>query len=96
MPQYKTENYDSNQTLLELIRSLAHEKNATPAQISLAWILCKKPYIIPIPGSRKLERIKENGESADIILTSEEVRKIDESLERLPQPEVFDGSTIKR
>lgn len=96
MPQYKAENYDSNQTLLDLIRGLANEKNATPAQISLAWILCKKLYIVPIPGSRRTERIKENGTSADIILTSDEVKKIDQSLNRLPQPEVFGGSAIKR
>lgn len=96
MPQYKAENYDSNHALLELIRGLANEKNATPAQISLTWILCKKPYIVPIPGSRRTERIKENGESADIILTSEEVKTIDKILDRLPQPEVFGGSAIKK
>lgn len=58
MPQYKTENYDANQELLEYVRELAAEKNATPAQISLAWMINKKPYIVPIPGSRKVDRTR--------------------------------------
>jgi aryl-alcohol dehydrogenase-like predicted oxidoreductase len=61
MPQYADDAYDANQKLMELIRNYANEKNATSAQISLAWMLSKKPYIVPIPGSRKPERIKENG-----------------------------------
>lgn len=60
MPQYSDEAFEQNLELLDLIRNLASEKNATPAQISLAWILGKKPYIVPISGSRKTERIKEN------------------------------------
>ncbi|MCH5257344.1 MAG: aldo/keto reductase, partial [Lachnospiraceae bacterium] len=54
-----------------------------PAQISLAWMICKKPYIVPIPGSRKPERIRENLGAADIELTMEEVAVIDEQLDNL-------------
>ena len=66
----------------------------TPAQISLAWMLCKKPWIVPIPGTRRLERLKENAKSADVKLTAEEVRKIDEALEQMEMSEVFGGSRI--
>ena len=73
MPQYKEENYDVNRKLLEYVRKLAAEKKATPAQISLAWMINKKPYIVPIPGSRKADRIRENFEAGNIILTADEV-----------------------
>ena len=53
MPQFRPESYERNRELLELIRRIAEDKNATPAQISLAWMLCKKPWIVPIPGTRK-------------------------------------------
>lgn len=96
MPQYKAENYDANQELLNLVRSLAQEKNATPAQISLAWMICKKPYIVPIPGSRKAERIRENREAANIILTVQEVAEIDEKLNQIEISGVFGGSPVKR
>ena len=52
-----------------LLRNLAEQKQATPAQISLAWMLCKKPYIVPIPGSRKVERMRENAGAAEVILS---------------------------
>lgn len=64
MPQFKAENYDKNKDLFNLLNNLAKDKNATPTQISLAWMLCKKPYIVPIPGTRKIERLIENLGSA--------------------------------
>ena len=70
------------------------EKNATPAQISMAWMLCKKPYIGPIPGSRKAERIRENAGACDVKLSVDEVKKIDSLLDRIPMSEVFGGSKI--
>ena len=78
MPQYSEESFEKNRDLFVLIRDLAREKAATPAQISLAWMLGKKPYIIPIPGSRKHVRIKENLGAAenlwgDIVLCGEGV-----------------------
>ena len=96
MPQYKEENYDENRELLELLRKLASEKHATPAQISLAWMINKKPYIVPIPGSRKTERIRENFEAANIVLTTGEVAEIDRQLDRIPTSGVFGGSAIKK
>lgn len=96
MPQYKEESYDENRELLELLRKLASEKHATPAQISLAWMINKKPYIVPIPGSRKTERIRENFEAANIVLTTGEVAEIDRQLDRIPTSGVFGGSAIKK
>lgn len=60
MPQFQPENIDRNHDLLTLLQKLAEQNNATPAQISLAWMLCKKPYIVPIPGTRRLSRLLEN------------------------------------
>ena len=71
MPQFAPESAEQNKELLELLKKTAKEKNATPAQISLAWMLCKKPYIVPIPGTRKLERLRENAAAAEISLTSQ-------------------------
>ena len=83
MPQYTPEAFEKNRSLFEYLRTLAQEKNATPAQISLAWMICKKPYIVPIPGSRKPERVRENLGAADIELTLEEVAAIDAQLDNL-------------
>lgn len=95
MPQYKAKSYESNRELLELIRRLAEEKDATPAQISLAWVLAKRPYIVPIPGSRKLERMKSNIEAADIYLSDKDMVEIDGLLDRMNITDVFGGSAVK-
>lgn len=81
MPQYTPEGYEKDRAVLGLLGDLAREKNATMAQISLAWMLCKKPWIIPIPGSRKPERLRENLEAAQVTLTAEEVARIDAALD---------------
>ena len=96
MPQYSDEAFEQNRELLSLVRDLAVEKNATPAQISLAWMLCKKPYIVPIPGSRKEKRIRENLGAADIVLTTDEVKNIDEKLDHMEMSAVFGGSPVKK
>ena len=90
MPQYTAEGFEKSRELLALLNDLAEEKGATPAQISLAWMLCKKPFIIPIPGSRKTERLKENIGAAGILLTEDEIAMIDEQLNRMELP-VFGG-----
>lgn len=59
MPQYTEEGYEKAKGLLEFLTALAEEKGATMGQLSLAWMICKKPYIVPIPGSRKAERLQE-------------------------------------
>ena len=96
MPQFTSESVDKNKELLALLYRMAKEKKATPAQISLAWILCKKPYLVPIPGSRKEERLKENAGAADIILTADELAALDKALDTMEMSEVFGGSKIKK
>lgn len=96
MPQYSDEAFEKNKELLTLIREMAKEKNATPAQVSLAWMPSKKPYIVPIPGSRKAERIRENIGAANIVLSSDEVARIDEKLEHMEMSDVFGGSPVKK
>lgn len=96
MPQYRDEAYEANRELLTLLRELAAEKQATPAQISLAWMLCKKPYIVPIPGSRRVQRMRENFGAAEIVLTPEEVAKVDKRLEQMEMSQVFGGSPVKK
>ena len=96
MPQYSDAAFEANRALFELIRSLAAEKDATPAQLSLAWMINKKPYIVPIPGSRKIERIRENAGAADIVLTAEEVSAIDEKLDSMEMSQVFGGSSARK
>ena len=95
MPQFSSEGVEQNQELLALLHRIADEKNATPAQISLAWMLCKKPYLVPIPGSRKIERMKENADAADVVLTAEEVNALDDALNAMEMSEVFGGTKIK-
>lgn len=94
MPQFQPENIDRNRGLLELLNHLAQEKNATPAQISLAWMLCKKPYIVPIPGTRKFGRLTENAGASEILLSAEEVGSIDKALDSMEMSQVFGGSPI--
>lgn len=89
MPQFQPDSYAQNRELLELIRHIADGKNATPAQISLAWMLCKKPWIVPIPGTRKPDRLQENAGAADITLSEEEVKQIDQALDAMPMSGVF-------
>lgn len=92
MPHFKEEAFDENKQLFSLIRELSESKNATPAQISLAWMICKKPYIVPIPGTRKSDRLKENAGAADIILSADEVAEIDRRLDNTKMSAVFGGS----
>ena len=94
MPQYSPEAFEANRKLFEVLNQLARQKEATPAQISLAWMLCKKPYIVPIPGSRKAERIQENAGAAEIRLTGEEVVAIDQSLNSMEMSGVYGGAKI--
>lgn len=94
MPQFRKESFSRNQELLDYVMHLAGEHNATPSQISLAWMLCKKPWIVPIPGTRHSDRLRENAGAADIKLSREEVENIDRTLDRIPMSEVFGGSKI--
>ncbi len=81
--RFDKDNMRANQPLLNLITGFAQEKEATPAQISLAWMLHKKDFIVPIPGSRKLERIEENLGAADVMLSDEEFARIEGELAKV-------------
>lgn len=94
MPQFKEEAYEQNRELLKLLQDMALAKSVTPAQISLAWMICKKEYIAPIPGTRKLQRLEENAKAANIQLTKEEIKILDDTLTRMQMSEVFGGSKI--
>ena len=96
MPQFRPESFEQNRTLFALIDRLAEEHHATPSQIALAWMMNKRPWIVPIPGTRHLCRLKENIGAADILLTAEQMRTIDEALAAMPMSEVFGGSPIKK
>ena len=92
MPQFTDEAVDQNAALLKLLNDMAAEKHATPAQISLAWMLCKHPWIVPIPGTRKEQRMKENAGAADVKLTPDEVRALDDALDHMEMSAVFGGT----
>jgi aryl-alcohol dehydrogenase-like predicted oxidoreductase len=81
--RFSKDNVRANQPLLDLLDAFAKQKGATPAQISLAWMLQKKDFIVPIPGMRKVERITENLEAADIQLTNDEYQQIEAALAQI-------------
>lgn len=96
MPQYRPESFEKNRALFSLLERLAEEHRATASQISLAWMMNKRPPVVPIPGTRHLFRLKENIGAADIHLTEEEVKDIDTALDTMQMSEVFGGSPIKK
>jgi len=77
LPRYTEEARMANKALLDLLHQFAASKNATPAQIALAWVLAQKPWIVPIPGTTKLHRLTENNAAADIELTAAELQEIE-------------------
>ena len=81
--QFSEEGFGYYQAVLELIRSMAQEKGATMAQIALAWMMCRKPWIVPIPGTRNVSRMEENAKASDITLTPQEVEQIDGALDQM-------------
>ncbi|MGA7159007.1 MAG: aldo/keto reductase [Acidobacteriaceae bacterium] len=79
VPRFSEENRKANQALVDVITRFADQKHATPAQIALAWLLAKKPWIVPIPGTTKVSRLEENLGGAKVELTTEEVRRLEEA-----------------
>lgn len=77
LPRYTEEARVANKALLDLIQQFAESRNATPAQIALAWVLAQKPWIVPIPGTTKLHRLTENNAAASIVLTESELREME-------------------
>lgn len=96
MPQFRPESFDRNRSLFALVEGLAEEHHATPSQIALAWMMNKRPWIVPIPGTRRLYRLKENIGAADIRLTAGQVQAVDDALATMPMSEVFGGSPLKK
>ena len=92
MPQFTAEAFEENSKLLALLRETAEKKGATSGQIPLAWMLCKKPWIVPIPGTRRDERLKENAGAAEVTLSAAEVRALDGILDHIPMSAVFGGT----
>ena len=91
MPQFTASGMEANQPLLDVIVRYAYEKGATPAQIALAWVLGRGPFIVPIPGTRKPERLRENFGAVDVTLVADEMNKLDRALAALPKAAVYTG-----
>jgi len=84
LPRFTPEAMKANQAVVDLLGTIAKQKNATPAQIALAWLLAQKPWIVPIPGTTKLSRLEENIGSTSITFTPEELRNIDTAAAKIP------------
>ena len=83
LPRFTMEAMEANQVVIDFIEQLAREKQATPAQIALAWVLAQKPWVVPIPGTTKIERIQENNDSVKIIFSEDECKQINEALSKI-------------
>jgi len=83
LPRFTAEALKANQALINLLASIGKRKKATPAQIALAWLLAQKPWIVPIPGTTKLERLEENTGAASVELTSNDLREIDSAASKI-------------
>ena len=100
--RFDEKNLAANMALKNFVQDLAEKKNVSAAQISLSWLLAQKDFIVPIPGTSKLERMEENINAASIIFTDEELRNIRELLEQIPiygeryDPESDNGKSVRR
>jgi aryl-alcohol dehydrogenase-like predicted oxidoreductase len=83
LPRYSPEARKANRVVIDLLARIGEEKGATPAQIALAWLLAQKPWIVPIPGSRKLERLDENIGALAVELTPDDVREIESAISKI-------------
>jgi aryl-alcohol dehydrogenase-like predicted oxidoreductase len=83
VPRFSPENRKANQVLVDLLQRIAQHKEASPGQIALAWLLAQKPWIVPIPGTTKLHRLEENLGAADVVLTPDDLRKIESAASKI-------------
>ncbi len=83
IPRFAPDARKANQALVDLLGKMAQKKNATPAQIALAWLLAQKPWIVPIPGTRKQERLEENIGSVTIELTADDLKEMDDAASKI-------------
>ena len=84
VPRFTAEARKANKALVELLRLIAARRGVTPAQLALAWLLAQKPWIVPIPGTTRLQRLEENIAAADVSLTAEDLREIDAAAAAIP------------
>ena len=84
VPRFTPDARRTNLALVDLLRDIAARKNATPAQIALAWLLAQKPWIVPIPGTTKLHRLDENIAAAAAALTADDLREIEQAAAQIP------------
>ncbi len=84
LPRFTPEARKANQAFVDLLGAIAKQKEATPAQIALAWLLAQKPWIVPIPGTTKLHRLEENNGSVDVELTADDLREIADAAGKIP------------
>src|SRR5438093_11753831 len=83
LPRFTPEALRANQALIDLLGKIGERKRATPAQVALAWLLAQKPWIVPIPGTTKLQRLEENIGAAAVELTSDALREIDSAASKI-------------
>jgi len=83
IPRFAVEARQANQALVDLLTGIAARRNATPGQIALAWLLARKPWIVPIPGTKRIERLDENTAAADLDLTTDDLREIEAAADRI-------------
>jgi aryl-alcohol dehydrogenase-like predicted oxidoreductase len=83
VPRFDPENRKANQALVEVVETFAKQKNATPAQVALAWVLAQKPWIVPIPGTTKLHRLRENLGAVSLELTPEDLRTLESAAAKI-------------
>ncbi len=97
VPRFTPEARRANQALVDLLKKIAERKKATPAQIALAWLLAQKPWIVPIPGTKKLSRLDENIGAINVELTSDDLREIDSAAKKITiQGERYPDALEKR
>lgn len=100
--RFDSENLKANMKLREYLYALAQEKEVTPAQTALAWVLAQRPYIVPIPGTSNLQRMEENAGAANIAFTPEELKTIRDHLDKIPvhgeryDPESDNGKSVRK
>jgi aryl-alcohol dehydrogenase-like predicted oxidoreductase len=83
VPRFAADAREANMALVDLVKAVAARKKATPAQIALAWLLAQKPWIVPIPGTKKLNRLEENLGAVNVELTSADLKEIGSALANL-------------
>lgn len=81
--RFSPENLPHNQAFVDLVKSWAKRKGATPAQIALSWLMAQKPWIVPIPGTTKLHRLEENLDAANLDLTTDDLREVEEAASKI-------------